>query len=652
MATSNTIGRVTAALFVMWLISTPSAFASWGVDGNPICTATAEQENAQVVSDGAGGAIIAWHDHRSGYSDIYVQRVDSLGAVKWDVDGLAVCTALNEQWNPMLVPDGAGGAVITWYDGRTLGYHIYVQRVDSLGAVKWDVDGLAVCTAADYRQPAEIVSDGAGGAILAWSDYRSGMAVVYAQRVDSVGAVKWTPDGVLICVAPAGDQRSPQLVSDGTGGAVIIWDDDRPGFPSVYAQRVDSLGAVKWDADGIAVCITDSYKGIPQLASDGASGAVVAWEDSLSGHLNIYSQRVDSMGVVKWAPGGVPMRSTTAEQRRPQIVTDGFEGAIVVWEDSLSGNWDIHAQRVDAAGVVQWTGDGVAVCSSAGDQQHPQLVSDGVDGALITWQDHRSAEYDIYAQYLGAGGELKWAVDGAWVCRASADQQYPQLASDGASGAIIAWEDLRGADSDIYAKRVTPDYTTALVFASASATVEAGGVTLSWQVNVDVPDWAFLVQRSDAPGGDFITLNVLIRKEGVTSFSCTDNSVLSGRTYWYQIVLAGPSGGELYGPIEVYVGTAPAVCRVYQSHPNPSNPVCTIRYELAKAGRVRLEIFDVRGSLVRILADCWREPGVYSELWDGRRGDGSALPSGVYLYRLEAGDFASTRKMVLLTDSR
>jgi hypothetical protein len=54
------------------------------------------------------------------------------------------------------------------------------------------------------------------------------------------------------------------------------------------------------------------------------------------------------------------------------------------------------------------------------------------------------------------------------------------------------------------------------------------------------------------------------------------------------------------------------------------------------------------GKPVCTLVDAWREPGVYSEIWDGRADDGRALPSGVYFYRLEAGDFVATRKMVLL----
>jgi len=101
------------------------------------------------------------------------------------------------------------------------------------------------------------------------------------------------------------------------------------------------------------------------------------------------------------------------------------------------------------------------------------------------------------------------------------------------------------------------------------------------------------------------------------------------------------SVGEL--PPEAYLSL-----RIYQSYPNPFNPLCTIRYEIPKPGRVRLQVFDIVGKPVRTLVDSWREIGVYSEVWDGRDDVGKELPSGVYFYRLEAGDFAATRKMVLL----
>jgi len=92
----------------------------------------------------------------------------------------------------------------------------------------------------------------------------------------------------------------------------------------------------------------------------------------------------------------------------------------------------------------------------------------------------------------------------------------------------------------------------------------------------------------------------------------------------------------------------PAEITELHGYPSPSNSSCTVGYTLPKESRVRVTIYNVDGSPVRTLVDSWREPGVYSEVWDGKADDGSALPSGVYFYSLKAGDFVATRKMVLL----
>ena len=634
-------------ILVMAVLPPVCCFASWQVNGNPVCTAIGDQRAPEIVSDGTAGAIIAWHDLRSGYSRIYAQLIDSLGLARWNPDGVPICPGTDDQWNPQLVSDGVGGSIITWYDGRSGSYDIYVQRVDALGAVKWNGDGVAVCTATGFRGRPQICSDGAGGAIIAWHDNRIGHANIYAQRADSLGVVKWLAEGVPVCTTTS-DQMFPQLISDGSGGAIIAWQDDRPGYWSVFAQRLDSLGVVKWNMAGVAVCTTTSYQQNPQLAPDGFGGAMMSWEDDRNGYLNIYAQRVDSTGVLMWNKDGVAMRSAAADQRRAQIVSDGAGGATVAWEDSLGNSWDIYAQRVDPEGVLKWTGNGATVSREAGDQQYPQLVPDGSGGAIVAWQDYRSGNYDIYAQSVVASGVGAWTFGGAVVCMAAEGQQYPQLISDGDGGAIVAWEDYRDGNFDVYAKRMAQDYDIGLVFTSASAKVEHGRVTLSWRVTVDVPCSSFQIKRSKTPDGDFVTLDVTVRKEGASLFSCSDYSVLFGNTYWYRIVLAGPLGEEVCGPIEVCVERAPAAYRIYQSYPNPFNPVCTIRYELPTAGKVRLQVLDVRGSLMRRLVDGWREAGVYNEVWDGRADDGCAVPSGVYLYSIKAGEFIATQKTVLL----
>jgi hypothetical protein len=95
--------------------------------------------------------------------------------------------------------------------------------------------------------------------------------------------------------------------------------------------------------------------------------------------------------------------------------------------------------------------------------------------------------------------------------------------------------------------------------------------------------------------------------------------------------------------------TTPAICKLYNNFPNPFNPVTTIRYDLPRQVMVNLNIYDVRGRLVYTLVHSERqEPGTYNVTWDGRNNSGMHVATGVYFYRLIAGEFVQAKKMVLL----
>ena len=85
-----------------------------------------------------------------------------------------------------------------------------------------------------------------------------------------------------------------------------------------------------------------------------------------------------------------------------------------------------------------------------------------------------------------------------------------------------------------------------------------------------------------------------------------------------------------------------------QNYPNPFNPETTIRFELHAEGAMRLEVYNLSGQVVRTLVDEYRSAGRYSVVWDGTDAAGRGLASGVYLYRIVAGEFAQTRKLILM----
>ena len=435
--------------------------------GVPICTSDGFKYGHAILNDGTGGAIIAWGDSRGDSIDIYAQRINSSGSVQWTSDGIPICTANGDQYYPQICTDGNGGAIIVWSDARN-GYanmDIYIQRIDSSGSIKWTMNGKALCTANNIQNGPQICSDGAGGAIIAWQDDRGSDYDIYAQRIDSSGNIIWTNNGEAITTA-SDDQVSVKICNDMAGGAIIVWIDRSNANGDIYAQRIDSTGTVKWTANGEPIYIAGENWWLPyyDVCSDGSGGAIITWDDARvdTMDLEIYAQRIDSTGTVKWTANGEAVSTAIDPQWYPTICSDGVGGAIITWVDQRRiGAFDIYAQKIDSTGTNKWLVNGVPICTSCSlrlpQYPHP-ICSDGNGGAYITWSDNRLGynKDNIYAQLVNSTGDLQWRDSGVVICRAVDIQEYPLICTNGSGGAIIAWQDQRdGYPNDhIYAQHL------------------------------------------------------------------------------------------------------------------------------------------------------------------------------------------------------
>lgn len=454
-------------IFILLVLITCVTNAQWTFNPNvntAICQATGNQLAPYIVSDGAGGAIIAWWDNRGTSTDIYAQRIDASGYVRWTTNGIAIVTAVGDQNAPAIVSDGLGGAIFAWQDNRNgTDWDIYTQRINALGQTLWTTNGVAISTAASNQANPAIVSDGAGSAIITWIDYRSGTNYdIYAQRIKSYGVVHWTANGVPICTA-ANDQGDPTIISDSSDGAIITWEDNRNGTDNdIYAQRINVSGVVRWTADGVPISTAARSQGWPTLISDGSGGAIITWfEQSTVEDGDIYAQRINNSGMVQWETNGVAISTATNNQQIRAIVNDGASGAIIMWADYRSGtHWDVYTQRVNASGVVQWTTDGVAIATGDFHKGIPNIASDDSGGAIIAWDDLRdSTDKNIYAQRIDAFGVVQWTIGGIAVTTAPNTQTFGgifnTIVADGSHGAIITWTDSRnGIDWNIYANKI------------------------------------------------------------------------------------------------------------------------------------------------------------------------------------------------------
>jgi hypothetical protein len=584
--------------------------AQWAAAGVPLCTASGDQYNPEVVPDGSGGAIVLWDDGRTGSptaADVYAQRVTSLGCHF----GSVLAVAPNDQSSPSAVADGSGGAIIAWQDNRGGGYDLYVQRVNGAGAAQWAAHGVALCTASGNQFAPVVVGDGVGGAIVSWHDNRSGNYDIYAQRVNAAGVAQWATDGVALCAA-GGDQSYPQIVADGSGGAIVTW---AHGFSDIHAQRVDASGTPQWTANGVALCTAPGDQYAPQIVSDRVGGAIVTWHDSRSGNVDLYAQRVSAAGVLLWDPTGVALCTAATSQTNAKILADGAGGAIVAWEDFRSGNFDIYAQRVSAGGTAQWTANGVVLCSAASHQELPTLTADGAGGAIVTWADRRAGAYDIYAQRVSATGATQWIANGVALCTAVGHQVTPAIAPDGAGGALVTWRDRRGATHQVYAQRVN---------SGGVPQWAADGVALCGVAGKEQYDPRIVV---DGAGGAFVVWT-------------DDPGIAVSDLYLARI----PGSG-----IVVAVGPESTIERAtLRAWPNPFFRSVAIELALMEDRPVRLEVFDVTGRRVWSRPEQLLSAGKHRLEWHGETDDGTPPSAGIYFLRVLGSGFTVSSKPLVL----
>ncbi len=431
----------------------PVARADWSSDGVPVCTYSRPQQSPRVITDAEGNSIITWTDIRN--ATIYYVYSGKLDADGNDVfgggySGTCIYCSGHAYWDTPVL-DGSGGAIYAYssYSSFPPG-NVSALRKNGSGVTQWDV---RLCSTGGTQGPPEIVPDGSSGAIIIWEDNRNGNWDVYAQRVDADGSLLWAGDGDAVVVY-TGSQRLVDAISDGAGGAIVVWEDYRDGNSDIYVQRINGEGDLYWASSGRPVCTALNEQDDVALCPDDAEGAIVTWCDDRHGNLDIFAQRVDYGGNMLWATGGLSVCTSTGDQESPQIITGHNNGAIFTWRDGRSGNDDIYTQRMNSSGVRLWTTSGEPVCAVNGDQLLNSMISDEDDGAIIIWTDYSLSPEAVYAQRIDIQGDPVWVANGVHVAEGSSGHAGP----DRDSGAIIAYM-KEGSDgySDIYAQRLFSD---------------------------------------------------------------------------------------------------------------------------------------------------------------------------------------------------
>ena len=344
----------TSNIYLQRITGAGAPAAGWPANGIPVCEALGDQ-TVPVLEQEAGSAIVTWRDARNATADIYAQKVSGAGVVQWAADGVPVCAAAGFQTAPTIAPDQSGGAIIAWEDKRS-GFtaDIYAQRLNASGAAQWMADGIALCDSLNDQTTPYAIPDASGGAIVVWDDYRANNSNIYAQRVNGAGVAQWAAGGVALCADP-NEQYGGLPVSDGAGGAIVPWIDFRFAAASLFAQKISAAGAIGWAVNGLAVTTTGDVSDTPVASPDGTGGAFFVWDDDArAGSVDVYAVRITANGGVGsgWSAGGNSICNSAGNQFLPVVTTDGTGSLIASWIDARNGNNDVYAKRLGQSPAV------------------------------------------------------------------------------------------------------------------------------------------------------------------------------------------------------------------------------------------------------------------------------------------------------------
>ena len=178
---------------VQHLLMSGKTDPDWPVDGLEISGASGDQVAPMLAPDGRGGVLVAWQTHRGERSRIYVQHALRSGRLdpSWPVNGAPACAARGDQEVPVIASDGRGGALVAWRDHRAGDYDVYAAHLFAWGDVDpdWPAEGAAVRVAPGDQLVQTMVPDGYGGATLTWFTRHEGRWGAAAQHLFAWGDV-------------------------------------------------------------------------------------------------------------------------------------------------------------------------------------------------------------------------------------------------------------------------------------------------------------------------------------------------------------------------------------------------------------------------------------------------------------------------------
>ena len=634
-----------------------NCFAQWSSDMNSpnlISGGIGEQALPKVAVTTSGNTYISYFDNSSGGYKVWLKLLDMDGVAVWpDPKGIEMGGSVSDTWltDYDLTTDGSGNALLCFQDIRG-GYNsVHIYKVSPEGAQLWGESGISLSTNAsmDYPDYSPVVINTIDNSTYVAWQHQGDPSQVMLQRLNSLGQTQWANPVVLS--VPSSSTSWPQFLESSNGSILVKYFADSGPFwapnRAIRVAKIDPAGETVWhqtisDAYGIA-----AWTQVIGFASDGAGGAVLTWHDDRDqNNLNqAYFARITGDGVITTPEDGAYISSSSFyNQFYPRVSCDYVAQEARVAMRVTDSNQNLCGsivQVLDYSGNRQLGDEGSLRDPLDNEDNDPLFVWNyrGKFHNLHSWMDTVNPQ----VQKLRSEHNTEAGYYGSWFGGHIAFTESPKFHFDfddhEGGWVICVWEDGSSAN-DIYAMRYwyngnvgdcngAPENVTAEFLPPSSIRVQ-------W----DVPQYSepiyYAVQASD------LWVEVPAAQ---TEYTFAD---LTPGTYQIRVIAFYPGqqmshSEEGFIQIEV-VDTEDPIAGPQQLSiaPNPFATSTELRWVTSQPGLTTISLYNIRGQ--RLLQESLSLPGgpqTYSL-------QASSLPAGIYFLRLQSGAGVITRKVLKL----
>ena len=464
------------ALLPLFLVSTVHAqYTSDPAVNLSVADGAGDQVQAKVAAGPSGDVYVSWFDAIANGFDVRLQRLDATGNEVWAHNGILVRDrGFSSTQDYGLAVDAFGFALVAYRDDSGTGTQISVSRVSPTGTIVYTE---TVTATTDFVAAPKVTGTSDGSAVVAWTQN----ADVRLQKLGGNGATLWGPTGVTL--SPAGGGYSVSDLRAAGTGVILSFVLQTGGFGSprnLLAQKFDGNGALLWGAGHVAVFDGGSlqFGNFPEMVADGSGGAVFAWYGVSP--LQVRVQRVLANGTEAFAHDGLEASTDGTRVRvSPSASFDPTTSEITVaWveQNALQSQAGLWAQRFDAAGARLWGSEGSELRPLSSDELGLVRALRLSTGSFLFW-----GESPGFGQDVLFGGRLDgtgaFSVGPFDLASTPSDKARLAGAVTSQDMAVLAWGDERVDAGDILAQNVNGDGTLGFVAAPVPLGPWSGVVT-------------------------------------------------------------------------------------------------------------------------------------------------------------------------------